>query len=58
MQQVGTREGDLPVCERIAERTLVLPFFTQITSGQIQCVCEKLGKAIEKVLMRPSAGRA
>ncbi len=58
VEQIGTRQGDLPVCERIAERTLVLPFFTQITQGQIQRVCESLDKAIEKVLMGPSAGRA
>jgi perosamine synthetase len=58
MEQLGTRKGDLPICERIAERTLVLPFFTQITGNQIQRVCGMLDKAIEKVLMGRSAGRA
>jgi perosamine synthetase len=58
MELLGTRKGDLPICERIAERSLVLPFFTQITSSQIQRVCQTLDRAIEKVLMGRSAGRA
>lgn len=57
MEQLGTHPGDLPVCERIAERTLALPFFTQITGHQIQRVCETLDKAIEKVLMGRTGGR-
>ena len=46
MEALGTKEGDFPVAERIAERTIALPFFTSMTSGQIDRVKNSLLKAI------------
>lgn len=57
MQQLGTRRGDFPVAEYIAERTIVLPLFASITAAQIDRVCDELDRAIEKVLMGRCKGR-
>ena len=37
-RQLGFKEGDYPVCERVSRRTLALPFFTKITRSQIRQV--------------------
>ena len=34
-QRFGHREGEFPVCEDVARRSLALPFFPQLTEGQI-----------------------
>ena len=34
-RQLGFKEGDCPVCERVSRRTLALPFFTRISRSQI-----------------------
>ena len=44
---LGTKPGDFPVTERVAARTIALPFFTNITSGQIARVKDALLKAIK-----------
>jgi dTDP-4-amino-4,6-dideoxygalactose transaminase len=36
------REGDFPVCERIASRTLSLPIFAELTRQQIDEVCHAM----------------
>ncbi|HYO07717.1 MAG TPA: DegT/DnrJ/EryC1/StrS family aminotransferase [Tepidisphaeraceae bacterium] len=51
-QQFGYKPGDLPVTEYVSARTLGLPFFTRMTTGQIHRVCDVLEKALEKTLMR------
>ena len=55
MDLLHTRRGDYPICEYIADRTLALPFFTQITSQQIQQTCITLNRAIERVLIGRNA---
>jgi perosamine synthetase len=39
---MGGAEGDHPVAERAARRTLALPFFNAITEAQIDEVCDRL----------------
>jgi len=51
MDQFGYRPGDFPVCERIASRTLALPFFTRMTEGQVDDVVQTLNKCLEKRLV-------
>ncbi len=46
-ERLGTREGDFPVTERIAARTLALPFFGGMTESQVGRVREALGEAID-----------
>jgi perosamine synthetase len=41
-EQFGHREGEFPVCEDIAARSVALPFFPQMSEGQVQRVAEAL----------------
>jgi perosamine synthetase len=45
-EQLGHREGEFPVCEDVAARSLALPFFPQMTEGQVARVCEELLAAL------------
>ena len=41
-EQFGHREGEFPVCEDVAARSIALPFFPQMTEGQVERVGEAL----------------
>lgn len=41
-QILGHQPGDFPVAERLAQRTLALPFFERITDTDIDAVCDAL----------------
>jgi len=43
----GYKEGDFPVTEDVAERTIALPFFSNLKEEQIDYVVEKLKEGIE-----------
>ncbi|WP_406699017.1 DegT/DnrJ/EryC1/StrS family aminotransferase [Singulisphaera sp. Ch08] len=45
-QRFGHQPGEYPVTERIAQSTLALPFFTDMTDTQIDYVCTRLQKRI------------
>jgi perosamine synthetase len=47
-EQFGHREGEFPVCEDVAARSIALPFFPQMTEGQV----ERVGEALRPVLQR------
>jgi dTDP-4-amino-4,6-dideoxygalactose transaminase len=52
MQQLlGTKTGDMPVCEYVAARTLALPFFSQMTPKQVDRVCDVLEATLDKTLI-------
>jgi perosamine synthetase len=38
--------GEFPVAERVAERSLALPFFTSMSESQVDRVCTALGEAL------------
>ena len=42
----GHKEGEFPVCEDVAKRSLALPFFPEMTEGQVARVADSLGDAI------------
>ncbi|MEA2272549.1 MAG: perosamine synthetase [Solirubrobacteraceae bacterium] len=42
----GHREGEFPVCEAVAARSLALPFFPDLTEGQIERVALELSRAL------------
>ena len=44
-ERFGHREGEFPVCEDVAARSLALPFFPQITEAQIERVAERLRRS-------------
>ena len=41
-ERFGHREGEFPVCEDVAARSIALPFFPQITEGQVARVTAQL----------------
>jgi perosamine synthetase len=45
-ERFGHREGEFPVCEDIAARSLALPFFPEMTDGQVQRVAAALTEAV------------
>jgi perosamine synthetase len=38
----GHREGEFPVCEDVSARSLALPFFPQLTEGEVGQVATEL----------------
>jgi perosamine synthetase len=42
----GHREGEFPVCEAVAARSLALPFFPDLTEGQVERVALELSRAL------------
>ena len=53
-ERFGHREGEFPVCEDVAARSLALPFFPQMKEGQVARVAQQLRAALQ----RSSAGSA
>jgi perosamine synthetase len=45
-EQFGHREGEFPVCEDAAARSIALPFFPQMTEGQVARVAEALATVL------------
>jgi perosamine synthetase len=41
-ERFGHREGEFPVCEDVAARSIALPFFPQMTGSQVERVAESL----------------
>jgi len=47
-ERFGHREGEFPICEDVAARSLALPFFPGITEGQIARVAAELRAALQR----------
>jgi dTDP-4-amino-4,6-dideoxygalactose transaminase len=45
-RRFGHREGEFPVCEDVARRSLALPFFPQLSEGQVARVTEALREVL------------
>jgi len=45
-ERFGHREGEFPVCEDVAARSVALPFFPEMTDGQVA----RVGEALTQVL--------
>ena len=45
-ERFGHREGEFPVCESVAARSLALPFYPEMTEGEIARVCEQLTRIV------------
>jgi perosamine synthetase len=41
-ERFGHREGEFPVCEDVAARSIALPFFPEMTDAQVERVAESL----------------
>jgi len=49
VEQFGFKKGDFPVTESVAERTIALPFYNNLTKAEVSIVCDELRKAVEKL---------
>jgi perosamine synthetase len=49
-ERFGYREGEFPVCEDVAARSIALPFFPEITQGQVSEVAEALDSVLYTAL--------
>jgi len=45
-ERFGHREGEFPVCEDVAARSIALPFFPEMTEGQVEQVADSLRDAL------------
>ncbi len=43
----GYKQGDFPVAEEVSSRTLALPFYTDMTEGEVDKVCSTLKDALK-----------
>ncbi len=48
-EALGTRPGQFPVTEAVSDRTLALPFFSQMTDEQIHRVADVLKREMERI---------
>jgi dTDP-4-amino-4,6-dideoxygalactose transaminase len=48
-ERFGHREGEFPVCEDVAARSLALPFFPELTEGQVARVAEALREVLTAI---------
>ncbi len=44
----GYKEGDFPITEDVTERTIALPFFSNLKEEQIDYVVEKVKNSIQR----------
>jgi len=54
-QRFGHREGEFPVCESVARRSLALPLFPELTDAQAERVVEGLRQVVERAAVKPPA---
>ena len=45
-ERFGYREGEFPVCEDVAARSIALPFFPEMTEGQVDRVAQALASVL------------
>jgi len=46
-ERFGHREGEFPVCEEVAARSLALPFFPRMSEGQVARVADRLAAVLD-----------
>ena len=46
-ERFGHREGEFPVCEDVARRSLALPFFPELGDGEVEQVAAALREVVE-----------
>lgn len=46
-ERFGYRRGDFPIAEELSDRSIALPFFNDLTAGQVDYVVELLREALE-----------
>jgi perosamine synthetase len=46
LRELGYREGQFPVAEKVSARSLALPFFPSMSEAQVDQVCEALARSL------------
>jgi perosamine synthetase len=46
LRELGYREGQFPVAEKVSARSLALPFFPSMSEAQVEQVCEALARSL------------
>ena len=54
-ERFGHREGQFPVCEDVARRSLALPFYPDLADGEVEQVVQALTAVIQAVAVAGSA---
>jgi perosamine synthetase len=49
VEKFGFKPGDFPVTESIADRTIALPYYNNLTKDEIAIVCDELSKAVGRL---------
>jgi len=50
VERLGYKQGDFPVTESVSRSTIALPFYNNLTEGQIAIVCKTLQKVLDEEL--------
>jgi perosamine synthetase len=53
-ERYGHREGEFPVCEDVAARSLALPFHPRMTEGEVERVARELRAVVSERASRRS----
>jgi len=56
-ERLGTGEGDFPATETVADRTLALPFFSNLGEDEVETVCTALAETAARVRASQAQGR-
>ena len=56
-ERLGTGEGDFPVTEQVSDRTLALPFFSNLGEDEVETVCTALLETAARVRAAQAPGR-
>ena len=51
-ERFGHREGEFPICEDVAARSLALPFFPELTDGEVERVVTALTDVVALAAVR------
>ena len=49
VEQFGYKQGDFEITESVCESTIALPFYNNLTKGQVAIVCKKLKGILDKI---------
>jgi perosamine synthetase len=47
VEQFGFKQGDFPVTESVAERTIALPFYNNLTKNDVSLICKTLKEILD-----------
>jgi perosamine synthetase len=49
VERFGFKPGDFPITEFVADRTIALPFYNNLSKAEIATVCDELRKAVDSL---------